>query len=128
MKAVKYLSLFVVLVGLITACSNSSPSCDNCTTDSHTVLPKAGKTIIVDVRTVDEWKNDGHADCSVNYPLDELSSKIETLKAYDKVIVVCRSGNRANTAKEMLEQSGIKEVENKGAWQNIACKLITVLN
>lgn len=122
MKTVKYLFLFLVLVGLITACSNSSSSCDNCPTDSNTVLPKAGKTIIVDVRTVDEWNNDGHADCSVNYPMDELSKKIETLKPYDKVIVVCRSGNRANTAKKLLEQSGIKEVENKGAWQNIVCK------
>ncbi len=121
MKTVKYLYLFVVLVGLITACSTSSRSCNNCATDSNTVLPKSGKTIIVDVRTVDEWNNDGHADCSVNYPLDELSRKIETLKAYDKVIVVCRSGNRAKAAKELLEQSGIKEVENKGAWQNIAC-------
>lgn len=122
MKAVKYLSLFVVLVGFISACSNSSASCDNCTTDNHIVLPKAGKTIIVDVRTVEEWNNDGHADCSVNYPLDELSTKIETLKAYEKVIVVCRSGNRANAAEEILKQAGIKNVENKGAWQNIACK------
>jgi rhodanese-related sulfurtransferase len=38
------------------------------------------------------------------------------------VIVVCRSGNRAGAAKEILERSGIKNVENKGAWQNIPCK------
>ncbi|MFN0081873.1 MAG: rhodanese-like domain-containing protein [Ferruginibacter sp.] len=122
MIAVKYLSLFVVLVGSITACSNSSASCDNCTTDSNTVLPKAGKTSIVDVCTVDEWNNDDHADCSVNYPLHQLGRNIETLNAHDKAIVVCRCDNKANAAKELLEQRSIKEIENKGAWQNIACK------
>jgi rhodanese-related sulfurtransferase len=122
MIAIKSITLFLLLAGLFTACSNSSASCDNCTAENHTVLPKAGKTIIVDVRTTEEWNNDGHADCSVNYPLDELNTKIETLKAFEKVIVVCRSGNRANATKEMLEQSGIKNLENKGAWQNIKCK------
>lgn len=80
------------------------------------------KTIIVDVRTVEEWEDDGHAGCSVNYPLNELDKKIESLKGYDKVIVVCRSGSRADVAMEMLQQAGIKNVENKGAWQNIHCK------
>lgn len=122
MRAIKFLSLIVFSVLSFAACSNSSVSCDNCAKDEHAILPKPGKTIIVDVRTVEEWGNDGHANCTVNYPLDELNTKIETLKAYEKVIVVCRSGNRANAAKEMLEQAGIKKVENKGAWQNITCK------
>lgn len=94
---------------------------------SNTTEAKPGdtaieKTIIVDVRTVEEWVNDGHADCSVNYPLDELDKKTEKLKAYDKVVLVCRSGSRAGVAKELLEQAGIKNVKNKGAWQNIECK------
>ncbi len=84
--------------------------------------PNPGKTIIVDVRTPDEWNNDGHADCTVNYPLNELGTKIETLKAYEKVVLVCHSGSRAWQAKELLEEAGISNVENKGAWQNIDCK------
>lgn len=122
MRVIKYLSLIVLTVLGIVACSNSSASSHSITKDEHAVLPKPGKNIIVDVRTVEEWNNDGHANCTVNYPLDELNTKIETLKAYKKVIVVCRSGNRANAAKEILEQAGIKNVENKGAWQNITCK------
>lgn len=119
MKVVGFLSFLILLMATIISCSNSSA---NTEITNHTILPKPGTTIIVDVRTVEEWNNDGHATCTVNYPLDELSTKIETLMAYEKVIVVCRSGNRANAAKEMLEQAGIKNVENKGAWQNIACK------
>jgi phage shock protein E len=78
------------------------------------------KTIIVDVRTVEEW-NEGHAECSVNYPLDKVVSKAEELKQYDKVVLVCRSGGRASSAKMQLENLGVKNIENLGAWQNIKC-------
>jgi rhodanese-related sulfurtransferase len=82
----------------------------------------ATKEIIVDVRTVEEWNDDGHADCSVNYPLDQFAGKIEELKQYDKVILVCRSGNRAGIAKSHLVSAGYtKEVENLGPWQNVTC-------
>lgn len=37
------------------------------------------------------------------------------------MIVICRSGSRASATKNMLEQSGLKAEENKGAWQNISC-------
>lgn len=79
------------------------------------------KEIIVDVRTPEEWEFDGHAECSVNYPLDEIQGKIDELKKYEHVVLVCRSGNRAGMAKRMLEGAGIKNVENLGPWQNVAC-------
>ena len=80
------------------------------------------ESITVDVRTTEEWEQDGHADCSVNYPLDQFGSKINELKEYKNVILVCRSGNRAEQAKLMLENKGYQHAENKGAWQNIECK------
>ena len=83
---------------------------------------KAGKTIIVDVRTPEEWTNDGHADCTTLIPLNELESKIETLRSYDKIVFVCRSGGRAGRAKELLESKGFKDVSNAGPWQNAPCK------
>ncbi len=79
------------------------------------------KEIIVDVRTEEEWNMDGHADCSVNYPLDQIQNKIEDLIKYDHIVLVCRSGNRAGIAKQILEQAGIKNIENKGPWQNAVC-------
>lgn len=82
---------------------------------------KTKNEIIVDVRTPEEWEYDGHANCSVNYPLDELSGKIEELKKYDHIVLVCRSGGRAGVAQRQLESAGIKNVENKGAWQNVTC-------
>lgn len=79
------------------------------------------KEIIVDVRTPEEWEYDGHASCSVNYPLDQIQNKIEELKKYDHVVLVCRSGGRAGSAKRLLESAGIKNVENLGPWQNVSC-------
>ena len=71
----------------------------------------------------EEWNEDGHADCSVNYPLDQFGNKIEELKKYDKVVLVCRSGNRAGIAKSQLQAAGYtKEIENLGPWQNVTCK------
>lgn len=81
-------------------------------------IMKNSKEIIVDVRTEEEFEMDGHAEGSVNYPLDQIQNKIEDLKKYDHVILVCRSGNRAGIAKNILEQAGIKNVENMGPWQN----------
>jgi len=82
---------------------------------------KSTKEIIVDVRSPEEWEFDGHADCSVNYPLDDIQNKVEELKNYEHVVLVCRSGNRAGVAKRILESAGIKNVENKGPWQNVTC-------
>ncbi|HSN61486.1 MAG TPA: rhodanese-like domain-containing protein [Ferruginibacter sp.] len=120
MKIIKSLVVMLLLSLAVLSCTNPADSANS--NNEPTVLPTEGKTIIVDVRTTGEWINDGHANCSVNYPLDELSSKIDSLRNYDKIIVVCRSGNRSAAAKEMLEEQGLKNIENKGAWQNINCK------
>lgn len=79
------------------------------------------KTIIVDVRSVEEFNIDGHAKCSVNYPLDKIENYVDTLLDYDQIILVCRSGNRANIAKSILAQHGLTNAENRGEWQNINC-------
>lgn len=78
------------------------------------------KTIIVDVRTPDEFNLDGHAEASVNYPLQSIENHIDSLRDFDKVILVCRSGARANVAKSILMQAGISNIENLGAWQNVS--------
>ncbi|MBM3938823.1 MAG: rhodanese-like domain-containing protein [Sphingomonadales bacterium] len=102
--------------------TNIGSSAEPIEAQSTVPQPKAGETIIVDVRTVAEWDNDGHANCTVNIPIDELESRMGELKKDQKVILVCRSGNRAGRAKQLLESAGFTQVENKGAWQNVECK------
>ncbi len=75
-----------------------------------------GGAVIIDVRTPGEFKS-GHKKGSVNIPLQNLSSKISKYKNKE-VIVVCKSGMRASSAKRMFEQEGIK-CYNAGAWQSL---------
>lgn len=113
--------IIVAISGLTLAqCNSQSKKTDTMKNPIETKTDL--KQIIVDVRTPAEWHGDGHADCSVNYPLDSFDNKIEELKKYDKVVIVCRSGARAGVAKSKLLGAGYaKEVENLGAWQNVTC-------
>jgi len=121
MKTVRFISLFGLIILSFTACSNANDPNKTVVVENEGDTVKL-KTIVVDVRTPDEWVNDGHANCTVNYPLDVFETKIDSLRQYDRIVLVCRSGSRANAAKNMLEDAGIKNVENKGSWQNIECK------
>lgn len=121
MKTIPFLGIvFLIILSVTHSYSQTKPKNTKAMTTVDTL--KDLKQIIVDVRTIGEWNMDGHSDCSVNYPLDQFESKIEELKKYDKVIIVCRSGNRAGVAKNLLVKAGYtKEVENLGPWQNIKC-------
>jgi rhodanese-related sulfurtransferase len=125
------IAFFATAMLLLTACGGATKVADagagvsgSTAVESNGTVPqpKAGETIIVDVRTVAEWENDGHANCSVNIPLDQLEARMGELKKDQKIVLVCRSGGRAGTAKQMLEGAGFTQLENRGAWQNIECK------
>jgi phage shock protein E len=118
--------LFIVLPFLVmnSSCQSQTDKTSNKTSTTIQTKSKDMKTtkeIIVDVRSTEEWEMDGHADCSVNYPLDQIQDKIEELKKYEHIVLVCRSGNRAGIAQRVLEGAGIKNVENLGPWQNVSC-------
>lgn len=113
-------SLVVTLVGCKTESTSTTPENQAPANTEKSIKSTNMNTIIVDVRTVEEW-NEGHAPCSVNYPLDQVLSKAEELKQYDKVVLVCRSGARAGNAKMQLEGLGVQNIENLGPWQNVKC-------
>lgn len=91
------------------------------TNQNDSIIMKSTNEIIVDVRTPEEWEFDGHAKCSVNYPLDELMDKVNELKQYQHIVLVCRSGARAGVAKRQLESAGLSNIDNLGPWQNVTC-------
>lgn len=74
--------------------------------------------MIIDVRTPPEFQS-GHAKGSVNIPLHKLEDHIAKIqKASGPVVLCCRSGQRAGSAKAILEKHGIKSI-NAGPWQNV---------
>ena len=79
--------------------------------------------IVVDVRTPQEYKS-GHFGKSINIPLDKITSKIDYLKSKNKpVILICRSGARAGSAKGILKGNGLDEVYNGGGWESFRMKV-----
>jgi phage shock protein E len=78
----------------------------------------ASGAIIIDVRTTSEFRQ-GHINGSKNIPVNEIKSKVEMIRKWNKpVVTVCRSGSRSSMAKSILKLVGI-EVYNGGAWQNL---------
>ena len=71
--------------------------------------------LVVDVRTTGEFSG-GHYDGALNIPVDEVQRRISEFgNNKDKeIILYCRSGGRAGSAKEMLESAGYKNVTNAG--------------
>jgi len=66
--------------------------------------------LIVDVRTQEEYLQE-HIPGSQNIPLDQLSGAVAQLRSQAKVIVSCRSGNRAGQACSQLEQLGLPNLQ-----------------
>ena len=73
---------------------------------------------LVDVRTPEEFA-EGSVKGAVNIPLDQVESRVNEFKGKSSVIVFCRTGNRSEQAKEILEKNGIKNIENGINAENI---------
>jgi rhodanese-related sulfurtransferase len=70
---------------------------------------------LVDVRNPDEFA-EGHTKGSVNIPVHDLLNNISLFEGKPSIIVFCRSGNRSEMAKSLLEAKGIQNVVNAGTW------------
>jgi rhodanese-related sulfurtransferase len=77
-------------------------------------------TFVLDVRTPDEW-NDFHAPNTTLIPLDELANRVNELPKDQPILVVCRSGNRSQTGRDILLQAGFNATSMEGglnAWRD----------
>lgn len=73
---------------------------------------------IIDVRGLQEYKS-GHADNSINIPLQDVSIRLEEIRKFtEPIILCCASGNRSGQAVDFLTSQGIV-CENAGAWQDV---------
>ena len=73
---------------------------------AHQLLDEysSGGLTLVDVRSPDEF-NSGHAPGAINIPLDQLGQRLAEVPE-GPVLLVCRSGRRAQSAYKMLVRSG----------------------
>ena len=82
----------------------------------------ADDTVVLDVRTEEEFYGPlGHIEGAMLIPIDDLADRLNELDfVKDKTIyVVCRSGNRSNRGKDILNTNNFTAVNVDGgmlAW------------
>ena len=106
------LLLASLMAGSLSACA-AAPAAENTLPAEVSVadavkLRDAG-AFVLDVRTVEEWRQ-VHIPGSTLIPLDQLPDRIKEVPADKPVVVVCRSGNRSATGRDILKKAGFDNV------------------
>jgi len=73
---------------------------------------------MVDVRTPGEFAA-GHAQGSLNIPLQDLAAGAKVLDPNRWAIVCCASGTRGGIARRKLRSQGFSRVLNAESWRNL---------
>lgn len=72
---------------------------------------------ILDVREPSEWEQ-GHIPEAALIPLGELESRLSEIPKDQEIVVVCRSGNRSATGRDILLQAGFNQVTSMAGGMN----------
>jgi phage shock protein E len=71
--------------------------------------------LLLDVRTPEEFAQ-GHLPGAVLIPHDQLAARLDEIDRDRWVLVYCRSGKRAGTAQDILEDAGVEVRQVEGSW------------
>jgi rhodanese-related sulfurtransferase len=120
MKKIKSILMFFVLTFSMSFCSKNV---DVISMEEFQNNILNDKSIILDVRTEEEYFGPlGHINGAILIPIDELENRLSELEIYknDTIYVVCRSGNRSNFGKDILNANNFKAINVDGgmlAWK-----------
>ena len=85
---------------------------------------------LLDVREQHEW-NVGHAPMAIHVPLGRIAEAPRSLKPGQRVVVVCRSGNRSRSATSALIAQGFDAHNLTGgmqSWQAVGGSVVDHYN
>ncbi len=114
MKKIKSILFFLVLTFSMIFCSKNSDVVSMYEFQNNILNEKS---IVLDVRTEEEYFGPlGHIDGAILIPIDELGNRLNELEIYkeETIYVVCRSGNRSNFGKNILNENNFKAVNVDG--------------
>lgn len=106
--------LALLLIGAAVVWLNSQTPADaaslplEITVEEARAKREAG-AFILDVRQPEEW-NEVHIPDSTLIPLDQLEARVAELPRDQEIVVVCRSGNRSATGRDILLDAGFTQV------------------
>jgi rhodanese-related sulfurtransferase len=120
MKKIKSILMFLVLTFSMSFCSKNV---DVISMQEFQNNILNDKSIVLDVRTEEEYFGPlGHINGAILIPIDQLENRLSELEIYknDTIYVVCRSGNRSNFGKDILNANNFKAINVDGgmiAWK-----------
>jgi rhodanese-related sulfurtransferase len=78
-------------------------------TEAKALLAKKGDTVLLDVRTPDEYRQ-AHLRGALLIPLGELQSRVQEIPRNRPVLVYCAVGARSVSAAAFLASKGYREI------------------
>lgn len=117
-------NIWLILLALVSGGALLWPSLNRgkhaLSTLQATQLLNQGKTVVLDVRTPEEFAK-GHLRAALNIPLQELDSRLGELDKGRAVLVMCASGVRSAKGAAQLRRAGFADVHSLdggfAAWQ-----------
>lgn len=112
-------SLFIIFVVTIVGCITTQQTINTdaviSVKDTHTLLVKDPTIVLLDVRTMEEHRNERIGNAMV-IPVQDLEQRVHELDFLrDRTIIVyCRSGHRSGVATTLLRQKGFKAFSMQG--------------
>lgn len=86
-------------------------------TTAEALAKRNAGAFILDVREPSEW-NEFHVPNSTLIPLGSLASRVNQVPRDKEIVVVCRSGNRSTTGRDILLQAGFTNVTSLAGGLN----------
>jgi rhodanese-related sulfurtransferase len=87
---------------------------------SEAAARREAGAFMLDVREPEEW-NEFHIPGATLIPLGELAARVDELPRDQEIVVVCRSGNRSRTGRDILRDAGFEQVSSMAGgvteWQ-----------
>lgn len=88
---------------------------------------QAGRSILLDVRTEQEWSA-GRAEKAVHFELARLEQgELPAIAKDSTIYIYCRSGSRAERAKEIFISKGFTKITNIGGlsdWEKLGGQIV----
>ncbi|WP_057831757.1 rhodanese-like domain-containing protein [Colwellia sp. TT2012] len=108
---IKYISMMLLAVALIGPTQVTAK--DISQVQLLQVMQSDQQVILLDVRTVEEFLS-GHIADAVNIPHKELEARLAELSGAknSQIVIYCRSGRRAEIAKQVLVKNGFSQLDH----------------
>lgn len=113
-------AILIIVLGIIFIDRSSQAAISSLPAEisvSETAKMQDAGAFILDVREPSEWAQ-GHIEGAVLIPLGELAGRLNEIPKDQRIVVVCRSGNRSARGRELLLNSGFDRVTSMTGGMN----------